>query len=194
MFQRGIILFITLMILISMALASVALMRSVDTTVLAVSNWSFRQAAQAPAFWAVDESLVFLEIAVTDTDAPSQGYYASFQGSNSVGIPLLLTQQSPTDVRILNDSSGNTLYYLIERMCLHDGSPDASHCLSGMLPGETIVGLKKGELPTVLYRITVRVDGPRHATVYMQTVVRHVEPPFVGVLENKRLSTRFIEL
>ncbi|MDR2173688.1 MAG: hypothetical protein LBE32_05740 [Burkholderiales bacterium] len=191
--QRGVILFITLIIMVLMSLACVTLMRSVDMAVIAVGNLAFRQAAQAPAFWAIDDSLVFLETADTSANSPPQGYYASLQESNSTGIPVFLTASPPENAKILIDRAGNTIYYLIERMCLHDGSPDTSHCLSGMLPDETIAGLSRSDFPAALYRITVRVNGPRHTTIYMQAVVRHVEPPFIGVLKNRRLNTRFID-
>lgn len=193
-FQRGVILFVTLIILVSIALACAALMRSVDASVTALGNLALHQAAQAPAFWAVDESMHFLGTAATESTSASTGYYASLQESNAAGIPHQLIGPSPENVRTLQDQVDNTLYYLIERMCLHDGPPRSNHCPSGMLPNEVIVDFEEDEFPAALYRITVRIDGPRRTTVYMQAILRHAEPPFSGVLKDKRLSARFIDL
>ena len=41
--QRGVVLFIALIVLVAMSLAGIALMRSVDTNVLVAGNLAFRQ-------------------------------------------------------------------------------------------------------------------------------------------------------
>ena len=47
--QRGVILFIALIVLVAMSLAGIALMRSVDTNVMIAGNLAFRQGATLAA-------------------------------------------------------------------------------------------------------------------------------------------------
>ena len=54
--QRGVILFIALIVLVAMSLAGIALMRSVDTNVLIAGNLAFRQGATLAADRGIEDA------------------------------------------------------------------------------------------------------------------------------------------
>lgn len=198
--ERGIVLLITLIALVAMTLASIGMVRSVDTSVLAVGNMAFRQAAEAPVDWAVEDAMQTIQaMAPTDPNNPSgTGYFANIQASTN-GIPnQLLMPGAPTGVFNQTDAAGNTLYYMIERMCRQAGVPVAGDCIPALLAGEEDGGegvLKPirntaGEHSTwyeysspdgsgvgggsgsYVYRVTVRVDGPNSTRAYAQAMIR----------------------
>jgi hypothetical protein len=84
--------FVALIVLVAMALAALALIRSVDTTTAVVGNLGFRQASVLPANAAVEEAVAALfeknTIADKAKHLPAQNYYATKQaGEDSRGIP-----------------------------------------------------------------------------------------------------------
>ena len=54
--QRGVVLFIALIVMVAMSLAAIALIRSVDTTTTVIGNLAFRQASILPANFAVEDA------------------------------------------------------------------------------------------------------------------------------------------
>jgi Tfp pilus assembly protein PilX len=84
--QRGVALFIALIVMVALSLAGVALIRSVDTTTSVVGNIAFRQASLMAANWAIEQASASLytsdaangtpAIGDTTTDNPAQKYFA----------------------------------------------------------------------------------------------------------------------
>ncbi len=58
--QRGVVLFIALIVMVAMSLAAIALIRSVDTTNILIGNLAFRQASILPANLAVEQAAAAL--------------------------------------------------------------------------------------------------------------------------------------
>src|ERR1700758_5529421 len=54
--QRGVVLFIALIVMVVMSLAAIALMRSVDTTTAVIGNIAFRQASILPGNFAIEDA------------------------------------------------------------------------------------------------------------------------------------------
>jgi Tfp pilus assembly protein PilX len=176
--QAGVVLFIALIALIVMSLAAVALIRSVDTNTLIAGNLGFKQSALVSSDSGVETALTWLG-SESDTNAkslqdnrPSDGYYANFSqdGKNRVDI---------STKKLVQDSSGNTVSFVIERMCTKIGVADNSHCLFGP-PGEDENSKSNCDLsnpclgePTggLLYRITTKVTGPKNTVTYSQAFV-----------------------
>lgn len=179
--QAGVVLFIALIALIVMSLAAVALIRSVDTNTIIAGNLSFKQSALISADSGVETGLTWLGRQTNlDNNDVSSGYFASYSddaktladGSNA---------QPATGANITAglDSSGNTVHYVIERMCKNTGAADTSHCLYGP-PGEDENSKSHCDLanpclgePTgaLLYRITTKVTGPKNTVTYSQAFV-----------------------
>ena len=112
--QRGVSLLFALLALIALSLATLALVRSVDTSALLLGNVGFKQDATASADQAARQAIDWLTLnnAALNTDIPGNGYYASTQELAADGVtikpPIDVTgQQISTAVRQLVDWDGN---------------------------------------------------------------------------------------
>src|SRR5207248_9031865 len=87
--QHGVVLFIALIVMLTLSLAAIALIRSVDTTTTVIGNLAFRQASILPANMAVEEAAAALfqdadishTIRIPDLSSnhPEENYFASVQ-------------------------------------------------------------------------------------------------------------------
>lgn len=80
--QRGLSLIFSMMALVMLSLAAVALVRSVDVSSTIIGNLSFKQDATAASASAAAEALAWLQTAQTgnlDADIAASGYYANSQ-------------------------------------------------------------------------------------------------------------------
>ena len=195
--QRGVVLLISLIVLVVLSMAGLALLRSVDTTSIIAGNLAFRQAAVRAADiateMAVNTLLTELGDATLKTDNLAKAYVASMPpAEDPVGTlewenfwstkiaPLSGTPSRPVCARCIElptDSIGNKAAYTIQRMCQEAGEPSVSRCVtaptSWSKPGSDH-GLHAPPVPSppqYYYRITTRVVGPRNTTVYAQTAV-----------------------
>ncbi|MDR2245000.1 MAG: hypothetical protein LBE15_06315 [Burkholderiales bacterium] len=168
---------------------SVGLMRSVDTSTLAVGNMAFRQAAEATANQAIEAAIRNLGGGGIATNGDASPYFASYNPANddARGIPAnrLAGLAGTTDT-----ASGNVYRTVIERMCTAAGAlnPPAVTCLT---TGGGAGGLKNiinqgnerqddlniadgdsggGGDASILYRVSVRVDGPNGTVAYAQAM------------------------
>jgi type IV pilus assembly protein PilX len=185
--QRGIVMFVALIVLVAMALAALALIRSVDTTTAVIGNLGFRQASVLPANVAVEEvvAAIFENLSIGKdrmNHLPAQNYYATKQaGEDSRGIPTQLQKKSNFSLaRLLKPDASTEVRYVVERMCLNEGVPaNITHC-DMALPiegtGTTIRNPGSGTpiTPDLIpfYRLTVRVDGPRNTASFVQVMLR----------------------
>jgi type IV pilus assembly protein PilX len=188
--QRGVVLFVALIIMVAMSLAAVALIRSVDTTSAVIGNLAFRQASVLPANLAVEKAAAALfldadpagtgQIADKTADLLTQNYFAKLQPGEDVrGVPAplktkLLAQGLPGPA--LSDNAGNDIFYVIERMCVDVGPATKQNCelrAPKLAAGGTV---NEVTLPTPAplpyYRVTVRVDGPQNTTSFVQAMLR----------------------
>src|SRR5438876_5372677 len=97
--QRGVVLFIALIVMVAMSLAAIALIRSVDTTTTVIGNLAFRQASILPANFAVEDAAagIFADaspsgaarIADLRVDNPAQNYFATHNPGwdDKFGVP-----------------------------------------------------------------------------------------------------------
>lgn len=187
--QRGVVLFVALIILIAMTLAGIALMRNVDTGTLISGNLAFRQAATHAGDMGVEAARSWLTTTSVSmfADSSANGYYATWQES----IDLLGNDPGKTDFNWSSNSitttgafagpTGYTVRYVIHRLCENIGDPTGSsaNCVkTSTTSSSTSTGTKGAAaygsyaitVPTAaLYRITVRVDGPRNTLSYIQS-------------------------
>jgi type IV pilus assembly protein PilX len=190
--QDGVVLPITLIVLVAMTLAGVALLRSVDTSSVIAGNLAFRQSATVSGDIGVETAINWLRTSGVDltVNSPKNGYYASSQnaldltGNQAGGTGVKLDWTSSSAVKTLaQDDAGNVVSYVIHRMCDAEGALDPATCAT-----ETTVreGSSKGgsrQMQTYhpgawdevadrgYYRITARITGPRNTTSYIQVVV-----------------------
>lgn len=195
--QEGIVLIIAMIVLVAMTLASVAMIRSVDTSTLIAGNLAFKQSGITSGDAGVNEAFAWLKAngGALENDATGSGYYATSQdcldltgnGKVSKKCAPPFTSLDWTDanaVRILaKDAAGNQVSYVIHRLCSSAGQLSAERCSveEGALEGNSkgsalqLGGYRRASWDAAanrgFYRITVRVAGLRNNVSYVQAVV-----------------------
>ena len=198
--QRGAVLFFTLIALVVMTLAAIALVRSVDTASLISGNLAFKQSATSSGDNGIEAAMAVLDQPANpvnsnlNVSAPASGYYNSlnraidlttlaWDNTNSVlvdGDPLVAGAQA-------NDPAGNSVRYIIQRVCLHPSAAAATLASGATIPVSTTncsltdatdtssKQVKEDAPPSgagsPIYRITARVAGPRNTVSYTQGFV-----------------------
>ena len=117
--QRGVTLLFALVTLVVLLLATLALVRSVDTSTILMGNIAFKQDATATADQATRQAVTYLTAhsSVLNTDDTTNGYYASTQELKADGVtalpPVDVTGQqlASTNNRQLVDWDGDTCAY-----------------------------------------------------------------------------------
>jgi type IV pilus assembly protein PilX len=191
--QRGVVLVITLIILVAMTLASVAMIRSVDTSTLIAGNVAFKQSAANSGDSGVEAAIAWLNTnaSALEQNNMADGYYAT--SGDAADLTGNKTPKVATDdmdwsgtgkVRKLGaDTIGNDVSYVIHRMCNLAGPLNGATCAtdqssqlgSSQGAGRQMLSYQPGSWDGVsnrgYYRITVRVTGPKNATSFVQAVI-----------------------
>lgn len=187
--QTGVVLMVTLIVLVAMTLAAIALVRSTDTTNVIAGNLAFKQASINAADRGVQAAIHYLENVGASSlwaDSPANGYTSTQQQPaagqswdnywNTTIAPNGLNVCAPTNCA--PDASGNVVSYTINRLCDSTGAPSQIGVTCGLSPATYVLDSSQGGGTVVLtavnqeyYRITVRVDGPRNTVSYSQVVV-----------------------
>lgn len=184
--QRGMIsTLMAIIVLVVSLLAALALMRSVDTSTIIAGSLTFRQSALQEA----EQAYVHAQQKITftqpnsDNDQAILGYYAEPQPATqraNADIPDVLINQTSGAIATAPSSNGNTITYVVERLCPSSGAASPLICI---VPGATLLGgslsnqnsdnLTFSNGTYVAFRLTVRVDGPnKNTTAYVQTFMR----------------------
>ncbi len=185
--RRGMALVVALIVLAAMSLAAAALVRAVDTTLAIAGNLGLRDAAIPAVDAAIETAWAALYernlIADRDRDLPAEGYYASRQPGEDVrGVPRLLQREDayPRGAPVRDAGNGNTVRYVIERVCLGAGPPTPANCAL-VRPWGTAASVTTdpGTAPPMVavFRVTARVDGPRNTVTHAQAMFRDGTPP-----------------
>lgn len=196
--QQGLVLFVALMALVVMSLASVALIRSVDTSSQITGNLAFKQSTSITSSYGLEAMADTigsqLKIYATTND-PANGYYAVCTMFDSGATGQCNGENLAQDATWTNANSklasgagiadgkdpyGNTIRYIVERMCNQPGNSSIDNCLMASSPTDTssknspFLGtpiLQPISEPLPLYRVTVRITGPKNTTTYVQAFV-----------------------
>ena len=190
--QNGVILLVTLLALVIMMLASLALVRSTDTNLILAGNYAFKRDAVNQAERAVPKIKALFEtgdlkLASSRTnDKTNINYYASIQTNNAQGLPIKLFGIADNNANnIIDTKSGTTIRYIIDRMSLATGAPSIDN--GGFVPINQIDAAGDGIIrgtgsptnsnsPQVnggmvsLYRISIRATGPRNTESFLQVI------------------------
>lgn len=200
--QHGVVLFLALIALLVMSLAAVALIRSVDTNTLIAGNLSFKQSAIVSSDAGTEAAIARLKVVrdanvgknvITDATHPfnktdlatEPGYYSSADPTLNLTAAATWTGNNMVTLAAdANDPSGNTVQYIVQRMCRVPNVrlQDADCLFSASSKDNNGQGIKlpknicdgpgcpsAGQTPQV--RITVKVAGPRNTLSYMQAFV-----------------------
>lgn len=163
--QRGVILLITLIALVAMTLAAIALVRSVDTGNIVAGNMAFKQGAIQSADSGTETAVTWLGnvagLAASYADIPDQGYYATSMetldptgngananralvdwdnnncnGAVAAGSAAACIQPGP---QIAANAAGYQVRYIINRLCPSTGLP--TNCAT---TSSTVAGTSSG--------------------------------------------------
>ena len=195
--QRGMVLFIALIVLVAMTLAGIALVRSVDTANVIAGNLAFKQATVQAGDLGVEAAVTALPTIIAggvDTDLtpaasstnPNYWYYASRRETDTYGVPTqkqygaagAATAIDWNQVPTASTTAGNTVQFVIDRLC--QGPPPivdiAGNCFADAAAASGSGSQKAGATvfsatPTVYYRLTTRISGPRNTVSMVQAIL-----------------------
>jgi len=196
--QRGIVLVLALIVLVAMALAAIALTRSTYTSNAIAGNLAFQQAATTSADQGIEAAVAWLEnnngqsssttattcsvgSTVLACDQASHGYIASRTDPSSTqtwpDFWTALVTAGTTPVATSADSAGNTVSYVIQRMCSAAGDAASTTCSTPPATSSCSNCSKASDSQNLTaatqfyYRITVQVSGARSTRSYTQVMV-----------------------
>jgi Tfp pilus assembly protein PilX len=190
--QRGVTLFISLIVLVAMTLAAIGMMRSVDTATVVAGNIGFRQSSVNAADGGLQAAFTWLAANIGTSnianDNAAQGYSSSVPTGEAPDWYLnSAVWPTPPAANVLaTDAAGNSVSYLIQRLCpVANCAPNATCGGVTNVCGQTLSSTAiSGEgvdqsspnffssPPQTHYRITIRSVGPRNSVAYIQTLMR----------------------
>lgn len=178
--ERGVVMFVALVVLIVMTLAGLAMLRQMSSGVSIAGNIAFKQGATAVADAGIEAGRAWLTAAPTlDADVPANGYYATWVGNvDPTSADWTPMWNAVPDALVTNSGS---VRWIVQRLCALPGpsSGGAQQC-SDSVPtsrgGGSKGGGSYGDTPTALtptpfFRVTARVVGPRNTVSYTQVVL-----------------------
>jgi type IV pilus assembly protein PilX len=181
--QRGVVLFIALIVLVAMTLAGIAITRSVDTGNLVAGNMAFKQSTLSAADNGIAQAFQWLTTTINtpgtyatlEQDITAKGYHAA------VSEPADWTDDAVWNGQSLvlgTDAAGNSVDYIIQRMCDGTGAYSSGvNCAQTPRVGgesgnsQAVGGTQFNSPPMVYYRVTVRVRGARETLSIVQSMV-----------------------
>jgi type IV pilus assembly protein PilX len=190
--QRGVVMLFGLLALVIMMIGAVAMIRSMNTQLFNAGNLGLKRdlANQAERATAVVLQALggtgALSLDVTrQQHAVANNYSATLLPSNAQGFPQALIEDASfgavaTAANDITDTAqGITVRYVLDRMCASTGEANTTHCTinttgsSGSGNGSEGSGPGlEDTLPTrVVYRLSIRVDGPRRTQAFFQTTL-----------------------
>lgn len=184
--QRGVVLIIALIVLIVMTLGGIALIRSTDLTNIVAGNLAFKQAATHSGDAGIEAAFSWLQAnpGLLANDSANNGYSAN--GNDPTRSPAAgqtwetyWNTLPAARIRTLPvDAAGNTVSYVIDRLCANPGTQDSgARCSTSTITkpdeGGDLTAGNPGYTSTssTYYRITVRIVGPRNTVSFVQSMV-----------------------
>lgn len=194
--QRGAVMFISLIALVAMMLAGIALMRSIDTANVIAGNFAFKQAALNSTDIGMEAANVALnDVLTANAETTPTSWYLPV--ASSVAATSAVEGLPDMDWRnVLGDTAtfpGYRIQYVVERLCTSlatapNGPTEASrltnsdiedNCLfvpqmvgaGGEINNDLLSQPPSTVAGDVYYRITTRVTGPRGIVSVAQSFV-----------------------
>jgi Tfp pilus assembly protein PilX len=183
--QQGVVLIFSLIVLLILAVGAVALLRSMNDSLVTAGNLAFHRDLVNQGEQALSNVMVEFKTAAapllgqTTSDMIAANYKSSALPTNAQGVPTALLGNDATFAAVgtpANDITGATpdvkIRYVIDRMCSVTGAASSTDCVqSSSLPtGGTANRNTSVAAPTAtVYRVSVRVTGPRNTQAFLQT-------------------------
>jgi len=198
--ERGVVMIVTLIVLVVLLVGAAALLRSTDGASTLAGQLGFRRDLKNQAERAIATAVASLKTGslasslAREEDMVEANYSAvELDTDASTGLPTILLASDAkfedanytiniidaTDGLDENTDTGIKVRYVIDRLCLASGSPTASNCSRTNVQFQNNGQDTKGHtlnasflsLSTTVYRISVRVDGPRGTQAFVQSAV-----------------------
>ncbi len=187
--QEGIVLIIALIMLVAMTLGGLAMIRSAHTTTAIAGNLAFQQAATTSSDVGIETAVAWLQINAAngglDNHITASGYTASRTAADDPSSSQDWTElwtavwlpRGVVTVAGGPDAAGNTVQYVIQRLCNSVGTSLTAGCVvspveSNLTGNSESAGTHRLTVNgQVYYRITVRVSGPRNTVSFVQSTV-----------------------
>ena len=185
--QRGVVLFVALIVLIIMTLAGLALLRQMGAGTSIAGNVAFKESATSVADRGTEfaRQWIGLNLPTEAFDSFTAGYYSSWTGPWGTTVdPTQFTWTNANSFQLTDDDAqtGNTARIIIQRLCEFPNLPsnDATqNCSSAAAPnqGQSQGGASYGTPSSPLqaapyYRVTSRVTGVRGTVSYTQVILQ----------------------
>jgi len=195
--ERGVVLLFVMIGLVLLLISATALIRSLDVSLVNAGNLAFRRDLVNQAERTVPQVMTAFTTGALSTSAAradhlqSGNYRASMLPVNGSGIPTALLDDTTfatvattgNDITIADQ--GIRVRYVVDRLCNTTGDEKTigtTQCMqadggippggsgSEMIRAEDSAGTLSGAVaPQVVYRISIRVDGPRATQAFLQT-------------------------
>ena len=187
--QRGVVLFVALIVLIIMTLAGLALLRQMGAGTSIAGNVAFKESATSVADRGAEagRSWLLTHQAVTASDSFSEGYYSSWAGPWGTTVdPTKFTWTNANSALLVapedDAQTGNATRMIIQRLCslANASSNDASqNCSDSAAPnqGQSQGGASYGTGAQAIqsapfFRVTTKVTGVRGTVSYTQVILQ----------------------
>ena len=183
--ERGVVLLICLIVLVILLAGGVAVMRSMNTTLSSAGNLAFKRDLVNQGEHAAVKALALFNtggtlsaVGADYNDAQASNYSAVRLDSNDRGIPLALLKDDLYNAKasdtIERPADFVKIRYLIDRLCNTSGASSKSTCVYAPATTDVRGGSvqESGRPPppkALVYRLSVRVDGPRDTQVFLQS-------------------------
>jgi hypothetical protein len=193
--QRGVVLLLGLIALAIMLIGAAAMARSMTTAMFNAGNIGFKrdmtnQAERAAAAVVASMSTggALAGVATREGHVTASNYSATILATNAQGLPLALLNdsnfatvgQSSNDIAVT--AQALTLRYVIDRLCTATGAASPERCAMANDPNppgcsgsecnsasNASSGGESAISSRVVYRVSIRVTGPRGTQSFFQT-------------------------
>lgn len=174
--QRGTSLIIAMIALVGLSAASVAMLRSADTTSLVAGAMGFQESATRASELAIETGIAAVTALSADGRKNNNAGINYFASLESVNLEPTATRLSETTTAAVSDTqTGNTARYVVERLCSSTGAAAAATCI--MDAGQAV------------YRVTALTLGPRYASETTQATFTVNEAiPACGIMTEKSMT------
>jgi Tfp pilus assembly protein PilX len=178
--QKGVVLVVSLIVLVAMALAGIAMVRQITAGLGVAGNMAFKQGATAVGDLGLESALQTFLTTKTDpatvfldSDTPMK-YFSSWDKSFN---PFTYNWTSSNASTSLTSPMGDTIRYVIHRMCEQANvavEAGTQNCVTSVSSNDVGGALRLagddyfGDKFQPYYRVTARVEGPRGTVSYVQ--------------------------
>jgi type IV pilus assembly protein PilX len=178
--ERGVVLIFTLIILLIMTIGAVGLLHSMNSSLTSAGNLAFRHDLVNQGEQAISTVLQSVQTGALSTattaNLPAANYSATTLATNAQGVPTALLSAAAATGMTAPDLTGATgdvtIRYVVDRLCNTAGAASAATCVQFVANPLGGTALPTPGIPApsaTVYRLSVRVTGPRKTQIFLQT-------------------------